>query len=243
MRDVTGSNDARFPTTRGSAVRGARSGDAAERERSWDVLVAGYWKPAYKHVRVRWSASREDAEDAIQSFFARAMEKSFFADFDPARARFRTFFRVCLDRHVADAAKARGREKRGGGVATLSLDFDSADDELARAGAAAWESPEECFDREWRRNVFAIAIDALRAECADGREAIFTIFERYDLCEDARPTYEDLARDLGLTVSTVTNHLSYARRTLRRIVVAKLEEVTANDDELADETKRLLGAR
>lgn len=237
------SGEARFPTTHHSAVRGACSGDPDERRRSWGALVAAYWRPAYKHVRVRWRASREDAEDSIQGFFERAMEKDFFDAYDPARARFRTFFRVCLDRWVSNDAKARARKKRGGGAPALSLDFDAADEELARAGAAAWESPDECFDREWQRGVLALAVDALRAACAtDGKSDWFALFERYDLGDPAaRPTYDDLARELALPATTVTNRLAYARRELRRLVLEKLEELTASRDELDAEAKLLLG--
>jgi RNA polymerase sigma factor (sigma-70 family) len=232
-----------FPTTHWSAIVGARSPDGAERERSWGALVRAYWKPAYKHLRVRWRTSPEDAEDAIQGFFARAMEKDFFATYDPERARFRTFLRVCLDRFASNEAKARNRLKRGGAATALSLELTKAEEEIARAGAAAWESPEDCFEREWRRNVFVLALDALRAECeARGKGSCFTVFERYDLCEPSeRPTYDDLARALEIPTTTVTNHLAYARRELRRLVLEKLSEITATDDELHLELRMLLG--
>jgi len=237
------SADGSFPTTRWSAIAGARSQDGAERERSWGALVRAYWKPAYKHLRVRWKSSPEDAEDAIQGFFARAMEKDFFATYDPERARFRTFLRVCLDRFVSNEAKARSRLKRGGGAGTLPLEFAEAESEIARAGAAAWESPEDCFEREWRRGLFALAIEALREHCeARSKAACFTIFQRYDLSDPAeRPTYEDLARDLDIPVTTVTNHLAYARRELRRLVLEKLSEITASDDELRSESRLVFG--
>jgi len=53
----------RFPTTRGSAIQGVSSPDASERRRSFDTLVAAYWKPVYKYVRIRWRRSNEDAKD------------------------------------------------------------------------------------------------------------------------------------------------------------------------------------
>src|SRR5688572_5425203 len=67
-----------FPTTRWSALIGIASESEPERQRSWSALTAAYWKPAYKHVRVKWKKAPEDAEDLIQSFFARALEKDFF---------------------------------------------------------------------------------------------------------------------------------------------------------------------
>ena len=105
--------------------------------------------------------------------------------------------------------------KRGGQAQILSLDFDAAEAELAQADRTA---PDDVFDREWRRNVFATAVAALRAECEQtGKSACFAVFERYDLCDDdERPTYADVGKALGLPATTVTNHLSFARRTRRR---------------------------
>jgi RNA polymerase sigma factor (sigma-70 family) len=231
-----------FPTTVGSAIRGAASTETHERDRSWAVLAAAYWKPAYKHLRVRWGMPREDARDLVQDFFERAMERGFFADFDATRARFRTFFRVCLDRHAANQQKAGRREKRGGPLAAVPLDFDEAEGELARAGAAAWESPESCFDREWRRSVLATAIEALRAECEEkGKASAFEVFSRYDLSEGPRPTYDALAQELGIPATTVTNHLAFTRREVRRLALIHLEALSANDDELRAETRHLFG--
>jgi RNA polymerase sigma factor (sigma-70 family) len=233
----------KFPTTRLSALLGLGQ-PAPQRQRAWDALLASYWKPAYKHLRLNLRHGREDAEDLVQAFFARAFEKEFFAGYDPTRARFRTFLRMCLDRFVANEAKAQGRLKRGGGSTTVALDFDDAEQELARADLRA-AAPDEIFDREWRRMLFALAIESLRAHCdATGRQTCFVVFERYDLCgPDERPTYPALADELGIPVTTVTNRLAYARRELRRCVRERLAEITADDEELEAETKVLFGRR
>jgi RNA polymerase sigma factor (sigma-70 family) len=229
-----------FPTTKLTALDGIRSPDDPVRRRSWDVIAAAYWKPAYKHVRLKWRLEPDDAADVVQSFFARAVEKEFFTDFDPTRARFRTFFRTCLDRHTANEAKAAARVKRGGGAQIVSLDFGAAEAELAMAHH---ETPDDVFDREWRRNLFASAVAALRAECEQtGKIAWFAVFERYDLCDDdERPTYAALGAALGLPTTTVTNHLAFARRELRKHVIQALEQITASRTELRDEAKALLG--
>src|SRR5512141_3318205 len=124
----------RFPATRYSAVRAAGSGDAAERARSFEILVRAYYKPVYKHLRLRFRKDAEDARDLAQGFFARAFEKRTFADFDPARARFRTYLKVCLDRYAMEQARSERRQKRGGGAVRLGLDFDEAEREIGRAG-------------------------------------------------------------------------------------------------------------
>lgn len=63
-----------FPTTSWSAIRGARSEDLAERQRSLAALAEVYWRPVYMHVRTRWARATADAEDLTQAFFARAQK-------------------------------------------------------------------------------------------------------------------------------------------------------------------------
>jgi DNA-directed RNA polymerase specialized sigma24 family protein len=167
------------------------------------------------------------------------MEKDFFAGYDEERARFRTFLRICLDRFASNEHKAAARIKRGGGERALSLDFDGAEGELVAAGDP--HSPEDVFDREWRRSLFDLAIEALRARSAGDKATAFAAFERYDLCPGVRPTYEEIARELGVTTTTITNHLAWARRELRRLVLERLEEITGSDDEYGAEARALLG--
>lgn len=233
----------RFPTTHWSAVAAARSPDPGERTRALDVLVAAYWKPVYKYIRLRWGKSNEDAKDLTQEFFARLIERDFLGSYDPAKARLRTFVRTCIDRLVSNRDRDAGRLKRGGEGTLLSLDFDVAEDELARAGGAAPADMDESFEKEWARSVFALAVERLRASCeARGKLVHFRLFERYDLQEDeAQITYHQLAREFGLAPSDVTNYLASARREFRRLVLETLRSITATEDEFRREARALLG--
>ena len=117
---------------------------------------------------------------SVQGFFEKAIEREFFAGYQPQVALFRTFFKTCLDRYVSNEVKAAQRLKRGGPAAGLR--FEDAEQELERAGAAAWESPEDCFEREWRRQLFVTALAALEQRAAEqGKQAAFRGFKRYDL--------------------------------------------------------------
>ena len=60
-------------------------------------------------------AGPEDAQDLTQEFFTRAFEREYLSRYDPAKARFRTFVRTCLDGFLANEDKAAARLKRGGG--------------------------------------------------------------------------------------------------------------------------------
>jgi RNA polymerase sigma factor (sigma-70 family) len=235
---------AAFPVTRHSIVAAIRSGHADVRRSAFDALVGAYWKPVFKYVRLKWHASPEDAADLTQGFFLRAFEKEFFAGFDPARARFRTFLRTCLDGFVANARKAEGRLKRGGAVTLVPLDFDEAERELRLQAINAIDDFDAYFHREWLRALLASAAGRLREACAaHGHSERFAVFEQYDLVGDdsERPTYGELARRLGLSTTDVTNELAAARREFRRLVLEALREQCATDEEFDAESRALTG--
>jgi DNA-directed RNA polymerase specialized sigma24 family protein len=235
----------RFPQTRRSVVVAARDADPEVRRQAWGVLAEGYWRPVYKLLRVRWGLEREDAEDLTQEFFAAALAKGTFERYDPARARFRTYLRACLDGFAANERKAAGRLKRGGGQAPLSLDFEGAEAELRRHGAGEGLGLDEFFHREWVRSLFGLAVEDLRrwAE-ASGRSVHFRLFERYDLegpDSPERPSYGELAAEHGIPVTQVTNFLAATRRELRRLVLERLRELTASEEEFRSEARLVLG--
>ena len=119
--DIGGSQH-RFPITSHSAIVAAGSDNQQVRQRALAVIVASYWKPAYKYIRFKWQASNEDAKDLTQGFFAAAIEKNYITGYDSSKASFQTFLRTCLDRFVANQRKAEQRKKRGGDVELFSLD-------------------------------------------------------------------------------------------------------------------------
>jgi DNA-directed RNA polymerase specialized sigma24 family protein len=248
-----GGTGSRFPVTRLSAIIAARSADQAERQRGFATIVDSYWKPVYKYIRIKWQADNEDAKDLTQGFFATAFEKRYFDSFDSAKASFQTFTRTCLDRFIANQKKSEQRLKRGGGADHLSLDFSEAENELFLQPHVSEITPEEYFHREWVRSLFTLAIESLRSHYAEkGSSVYFELFELYDLREgdlsdettsQKKPgvSYASLARDFGLSITDVTNYLSAARREFRKIVLAKLREITATESEFKAEARILLG--
>src|SRR5262249_38818917 len=133
------------------------------------------------------------------------------------------------------------RQKRGNAAVHISLDFDEAEHELA--AAATTESPEDYFEKEWVRNLFALAVERLRVHCESaGKMMQFTLFERYDLDEtETRASYAALAAELNLPLTDVTNYLAFVRREFRRCVLAQLQEMTGSEEEFRREAQSLLG--
>ncbi len=235
----------RFPLTRHSLLLAVRSDEAPVRMRAFERLVEAYWKPVYKYLRLQWRADADQAQDWTQEFFTRALEKEFFARFDPARARFRTFLRVCVDGFVGKERQAAARLKRGGGVAPLSLDFSGAEGELRGVEPPAPDLLDDYFHREWMKSLFGAALAELQRICAaEGKEKFFALLRRYDLEAGERTeklSYADLAREHDLPVTQVTNGLHWARTRLRTCVLERLRELTADDDEFRAEARALLG--
>src|SRR5258708_38968061 len=85
------------------------------------------------------------------------MECEYFQRCDPSKAGFLTYRRLAVERFAANQHEAENRQKRGSGVKFAELDAASV------AGAGSAESPEEIYFQEWRRQVFALAIEDLRA--------------------------------------------------------------------------------
>jgi RNA polymerase sigma factor (sigma-70 family) len=237
----------RFPPTRFSVIKAAQSPDSAERQRALETLCAAYWKPVYKYVRLRWNRSAPDAQDLTQGFFAELLERQLLSRFDPTKSRLRTYLRLCADSFVMNEDKAARRQKRGGTLQHLALDFTAAEQELGAAtldpaSIASPESLEDFFEKEWVRSLFALAVDDLRKLClANERERTFHLFESYDLEDDDEVSYERLASEFGIAISDVTNALAWARREFRKIALERLHEICTSEEEFHREAKAAFG--
>src|SRR5262249_52060872 len=158
-------------------------------------LVTGYWKPVYKYLRLTWRLSDEDAQDVTQAFFSDAYQKAWLERFEPNKARFRTFVRLCADRFVMNWKQSAGRAKRGGAASIVPLDFESAEHELARYTSVPADA-EDFLRREFVRALFEGAIDRVRHEyTAGGRPLHVQLFERYDVSGERGLSHADLARE------------------------------------------------
>jgi RNA polymerase sigma factor (sigma-70 family) len=214
-----------LPSTQLS-LREAVSGPGALPNEALERVAALYWQPVCKFVRLKFGKPSGDAEDLVQDF-----QRDFFRGFDPARASFRTYLRMAVARFAANQHAAAHREKRGGGIV-----FESAEATQPKAD----ESPEDLFEQEWRRQVFSLALDDLHAHCDSSGKCIqWQIFEAYDLAENGRPSYAELAARHRIPETSVTNYLAWGRRMLRGFAEARLRGVTAGETELRREMRSL----
>jgi RNA polymerase sigma factor (sigma-70 family) len=216
-----------FPSTQISLLEAAAAGLSSD---ALDRVIALYWKPVYRFIRLKFRKNNEDAKDLTQGFFAVALQRDFFARFDPAKASFRTYLRMAVERFAANQHAALNRQKRGG-----DIEFETDAEQVA-----ATETPEQVFEREWQRQLFCLALDDLRAYCNGiGKELQFRVFQDYDLAAGERPSYAELAVRHGISENSVTNYLAWARRMLLGFATERLRGTTSGARELREEMRRV----
>ncbi|HXG63437.1 MAG TPA: hypothetical protein VNO22_18845 [Planctomycetota bacterium] len=233
-----GAGAADFPKTSWSLV--ARAADASDpaRRSALEDLCRDYWRPIYRHFRVAWSRSNEEAKDLTQAFFLWLLEGETLRRYAPEKGSFRAFLKALLRHFVQNHDQAMSRLKRGGGARPIPLDPEIAGD-LADPRS---DGPGDAFDAEWRRTVFARALDRVRARFAQAPLKL-QIYEAYDLAPASRrPTYPALAERFRLAESDVRNFLFAVRQALRSEVRAELARTASDSAELEEEWNAFLGS-
>lgn len=231
-----------FPATRHSVIGRLREKDPDGRRDAFGELIDAYWKPVYKHLRLTWRLAPEDAHDLTQGFFTEAFEKEWLEGFEPGKARFRTFVRVCADRFVMNSRQSAARLKRGGSARMISLDFETVEREMLQAGQDAAPDPDAFFHQEFVRALFERAVASVRRDYEEaGRSAHFKLFERHDLSPNKGVSYASLAGEFGLTTTQVTNHLAQVRRRFRGHALEALRALCGSQEEFEREARDLFG--
>ncbi|MBI2901250.1 MAG: sigma-70 family RNA polymerase sigma factor [Planctomycetes bacterium] len=220
-----------FEPTRWSIVLGARGGFTPESREAVERLVGIYWGPVYWTLRRGWSRSHEDAKDLTQEFFLRFLERGVTEGYEPERGRFRSFLYAAVKHFMLQERRDRSRLKRGGGTLPFSLDG------LRDSGAEPAGDPEQVFHREWVRTILDEASARLRDECVRaGMELRFKVFSAFhDLAGGDRPTYESVAKSLGIGVNDVHHHLKTMRQRLRELVRESVRETLSDPGDLDGE--------
>ncbi len=235
-----GSQEA-FPETVWSSILSCTDANSAQRKAGLNHLFALYWRPVYKFVRAAGGRTVEDAKDLTQEFFCHILEGELISRYDRDQGRFRNFLKGALRNFLAEARRDGSRQKRGGGIVSVSLNVEEVENDRFLADRNRL-SPEELFDRQWARDVMAQSLVRLRAALnGEGKADYFKVYEMYELHpgEADRPTYEQVARRLGLAATDVTNYLHHARERLQGLITERVSEYVTSRVELVLEIEEL----
>lgn len=222
-------------------VLAASGGDAGAARDALAYLCERYWYPLYAYVR-RAGHDAERAQDLVQGFFARLLDKRDLGGALPGRGTFRSFLLGALRHFVANAAEAERAWKRGGRASLLSLDFDAAEGRYA-LGLADGRTPERLFEAEWARALLERVLQLLAAEYAEKGKG--ELFQRLqvglggELGEAGRAA---LALELGTSSGALKVALHRLRRRYRELLRHEIAQTLTDPAEAEDELRALFAA-
>jgi RNA polymerase sigma-70 factor (ECF subfamily) len=228
-----------FSTTHWSVVISAGQANSSQAFESLEKLCRAYWPPLYSYIR-RQAHGPEEAQDLTQAFFAKLLQKNFWARADPQKGRFRTFLLTALRHFLADE-RDRGRTaKRGGGLSFISLD-EQASEQRFLDGRDQNLSAEQQFDRQWAATVLEQARARLREECvASGKSGLYDRVSLVGGQNECAVPQAVIAQELGLSVGAVKSAVSRLRARYGELVRQEVAHTVSSPDEIEEEIRHLL---
>ncbi len=230
-----------FATTRWTVVLAAGAPGSPAAAVALEELCRTYWYPLYVYVRRRGHAPA-DAEDLTQEFFTRFLEKNYLAGLKSDQGRFRAFLLTALKHFLANEWDRANRQKRGGGIRPLSLDWQDADTRY-QIDPADHLSPDKLYDRAWATTLLERVVSRLRAENqAEGRANQFEQLKYYLMVGTDKVPYAEVAAALILNEGAVRVAVHRLRRRYRELLRQEIAQTLADPAQAAEEMRALLGA-
>jgi RNA polymerase sigma factor (sigma-70 family) len=230
-----------FVTTRWTMVLSAGRKSSPHSDRALAELCQTYWYPLYAYIR-RQGRTKEDAEDLVQAFFARFLEKNYLEGLAAERGKFRAFLLASLKHFLANEWDKTQAQKRGGGAEHLSLNWQDADDRF-HLDPPDPTNPERLFDREWALALLERVIARLAAECArDGKADLFMHAKGFLTVGSAAIPYADAAKELGLEEGALRVAVHRLRKRYRELLRDEISQTLAEPGQVDEELRSLLAA-
>ena len=223
-----------FRTTAWSEILNAtQGGDPAQALEAWEYLCRAYWKPVYAHIR-RLGNPAESAKDLTQGFFFHLLRRERLKRADRSRGKFRSFLLTSLNRFLHSEWDRRIAQKRDERL-VISLDQGSQEGEPA-IDLPGGLSPDQCFERDWAKGVFARVRARLAKEMQLKGKAVQLALLPAALYESDAIPYRTLAQDLNVSESHVKKRVQRLRERwgeiLREEVLATVEQASEVEEEI-----------
>jgi DNA-directed RNA polymerase specialized sigma24 family protein len=230
-----------FATTHWTVVLAAGGHSSRQADLALEELCRTYWYPLYVYVR-RQVATREDAEDLTQAFFARFLEKNYLERLSSAKGKFRSFLLASLKHFLSNEWDRAGRQKRGGGVAPLSLDWQDADARY-QIEPIDYSTPDKLYDRAWAVAVLERVIIRLQNESvAEGKGSLFAELKAFLMTGKSAIPCEQAAAALGMAEGAVRVAVHRLRRRYRELLRAEIAQTLCDPAQADEEMQVLLSA-
>jgi len=230
-----------FATTHWTAVVAAGQSNSQQAAVALEELCHTYWYPLYAFIR-RQGHSREDAEDLTQGFFARLLEKNYLEGVTSDKGKFRAFLLMAVKRFMANEWDRTQRQKRGGGILPLSLDWQDADSRYL-INPADHLSPDKLYDRAWAVVVLERVVTRLRDENkAEGKAALYDQLKAFLMMGKNDIPYAQAAETLKMTEGAIRVAVHRLRRRYRELLRDEIGQTLANPAQADEEMEALFNA-
>ena len=227
-----------FATTHWTVVLAAGRRSTPQSDRALEELCRTYWYPLYAYVR-RQGHSKEDAEDLTQGFFARFLERNYLEGLSSEKGRFRAFLLAALKHFLANEYDRAGRQKRGGGVPALSLNWQDAEARY-RIDPADQLSPDRLYDRAWAMTLLEQVIARLREECAaEGKAAAFDQLKPFLMFGKGDIPYAQAAASLCMNEGAARVAVHRLRGRYRELLRLEIAQTLSDPADLDEELRAL----
>jgi RNA polymerase sigma-70 factor (ECF subfamily) len=130
-------------------------------------------------------------------------------------------------------------QKRGGGRAPISLDFQ-AEDSTLRIEPAAGLTAEQYYDQQWAIALLGQVMERLKGEFEEAAKG--TLWEElkpFVIGDHAGTTYTRAAAKLNMTETSVRKAASRMRQRYRELLREEIAQTVAGPDEVEDEIRNL----
>jgi RNA polymerase sigma factor (sigma-70 family) len=231
-----------FVTTHWSMVlTAAAQNDTTHTRAALEKLCRNYWFPIYAFVR-RQGHGPHDAQDLTQEFFTRLLERSYLAEVDRAKGRFRSFLLASLKHFLANEWDKARAQKRGGGQVFVPIDALTAETSFGFEPVDTLTA-EKIFERRWALALLDQVLRRLREEYTnDGKENLFEQLKP-TLTEASRSVpYAQTATRLGTSEGAIKVAVHRLRQRYRELLRAEITDTVASASEVEDEIRNLFAA-
>jgi RNA polymerase sigma factor (sigma-70 family) len=233
-----------FRTTRWSVVLLSAQSQVSGSKDALAELCKLYWYPLYGHIR-RYGFSPHDAQDLTQGFFLDLLEHKALMRVDQQRGKFRSFLLASLKNFLSNEAQKARCLKRGGQVQFVDLDVSEAEDRYAREEPAESLTPEKIFDARWALGLLSEAKRRLRQEYVDnGKAEVFEALKGFvdPVTAKTLPSYEEVAKQLNMSVATVKTLIHRLRKRNTAIVREEIMRTVSDPADVEAESRELCAA-
>ena len=234
---------AQFRTTRWSAIFIAAESQMPGSQEALTALCRDYWYPIYAFAR-RAGHAPPDAQDLTQGFFLSLLQRRALKQVDPSRGKFRSFLLGSFKHYLSDEFDRAHALKRGGDREFVFLDATDAETRYQYEPADQL-TPEKIYDARWAMTLLSRAVDRLREECiASGEVSRFEVLRPFVGAEigQAPPTYEELAKTLGITLGTAKTWVHRFRKRYTALLREEVWRTVSDPNEIDDEIHALCSA-